>query len=67
MPLPQSVGYPGAIVHAETQMKENPVQKIRTFLSFDSQAEEAAKFYVSVFKNSEIVNVSRYGNGFLTG
>jgi len=39
------------------------VQKIRTFLSFDNQAEDAAKFYVSIFKNSEIVNVSRYGDG----
>ncbi|HLZ08641.1 MAG TPA: VOC family protein [Chloroflexota bacterium] len=39
------------------------MQKIRTFLSFDNQAEDAAKFYVSIFKNSEIVNVSRYGDG----
>jgi predicted 3-demethylubiquinone-9 3-methyltransferase (glyoxalase superfamily) len=31
------------------------------FLWFDNQAEEAANFYVSVFKNSEIKNISRYG------
>jgi predicted 3-demethylubiquinone-9 3-methyltransferase (glyoxalase superfamily) len=38
------------------------MQKITPFLWFDSQAEEAAKFYVSVFKNkSKIVMVSRYG------
>lgn len=30
-------------------------------LWFDTQAEEAANFYVSVFKNSKINNVSRYG------
>ena len=39
------------------------MQKIRTFLSFDNQAEDAAKFYVSVFKNSKVLNVSRYGDG----
>jgi len=35
--------------------------KITPFLWFDNQAEEAANFYVSIFKNSKIVNVSRYG------
>lgn len=37
-------------------------QKIVPFLWFDSQAEEAANFYVSVFKNSRINTVSRYGD-----
>src|SRR5579864_1530705 len=37
------------------------VQKIVTFLWFDSQAEEAANFYVSLFKNSEITSVHCYG------
>ncbi len=36
-------------------------QRIAPCLWFDSQAEEAAKFYVSVFKNSRIVSVARYG------
>jgi predicted 3-demethylubiquinone-9 3-methyltransferase (glyoxalase superfamily) len=36
------------------------VQKITPFLWFDTQAEEAAKFYVSIFKNSKIGSVSRY-------
>jgi predicted 3-demethylubiquinone-9 3-methyltransferase (glyoxalase superfamily) len=36
-------------------------QKITTFLWFDNQAEEAAKHYASIFKNSKIVNVARYG------
>jgi predicted 3-demethylubiquinone-9 3-methyltransferase (glyoxalase superfamily) len=35
--------------------------KITPFLWFDDQAEEAAKFYVSIFKNSKIVGVTRYG------
>jgi predicted 3-demethylubiquinone-9 3-methyltransferase (glyoxalase superfamily) len=39
------------------------VQKITPFLWFDGQAEEAANFYVSVFKNSKVVRVSRYGAG----
>ena len=39
------------------------MQKITPFLWFDSQAEEAANFYVSIFKNSEIKSVSRYGEG----
>ena len=37
------------------------VQKISTNLWFDNQAEEAAKFYTSVFKNSEIGKIARYG------
>ena len=37
--------------------------KITPFLWFDDQAEEAARFYVSVFKNSKILGVSRYGEG----
>ena len=36
------------------------VQKITPFLWFDTQAEEAAKFYVSIFKNSKVGSVSRY-------
>ncbi len=37
------------------------MQKITPFLWFDDNAEEAANFYVSIFKNSRIVNVTRYG------
>ena len=39
------------------------MSQISPFLWFDTQAEEAAEFYVSVFKNSEILGVSRYGEG----
>jgi len=38
------------------------MKKITPFLWFDNQAEEAMNFYVSVFKNSKIVSVSRYGD-----
>jgi len=41
----------------ETQTRP---QRITTFLWFDKVAEEAANFYVSVFKNSRIVRTSRY-------
>jgi predicted 3-demethylubiquinone-9 3-methyltransferase (glyoxalase superfamily) len=37
------------------------MQKITPFLWFDGKAEEAANFYASVFKNSKIVSVARYG------
>ena len=37
------------------------MQKITSFLWFDDQAEEAANLYVSIFKNSKIVNIARYG------
>lgn len=36
--------------------------KITPFLWFDTQAEEAAKFYTSVFKNSKLGEIRRYGN-----
>ena len=36
--------------------------KITPFLWFDNQAEEAAKLYTSIFKNSKIGEVSRYGD-----
>jgi predicted 3-demethylubiquinone-9 3-methyltransferase (glyoxalase superfamily) len=37
------------------------MQKITPFLWFDDKAEEAMNFYVSIFKNSRIVSVTRYG------
>jgi predicted 3-demethylubiquinone-9 3-methyltransferase (glyoxalase superfamily) len=36
------------------------MQKITPFLWFDHQAEEAAKFYTSVFKNSKVGKTLRY-------
>ena len=37
------------------------MQKITPFLWFDGKAEEAMNFYVSLFKNSRVVSVTRYG------
>jgi predicted 3-demethylubiquinone-9 3-methyltransferase (glyoxalase superfamily) len=37
------------------------MQKITPFLWFDNQAEEAVRFYTSIFKNSKIGSISRYG------
>jgi predicted 3-demethylubiquinone-9 3-methyltransferase (glyoxalase superfamily) len=39
------------------------MQKINPFMWFDSQAEDAAIFYTSIFPNSKITNVGRYGEG----
>lgn len=39
------------------------IQKIKPFLWFDAQAEEAAKFYCSIFKNSKMLDVQRYPEG----
>lgn len=39
------------------------MQKITPFLWFDNQAEEAMNFYVSIFKNSKVLSVNRYGDG----
>ena len=37
------------------------MQKIIPFLWFDGKAEEAMNFYVSIFENSKVVSVTRYG------
>jgi len=39
------------------------MQKITTFLTFNNQVEEAVNFYVSIFRNSQIASLSRYGEG----
>ena len=36
-------------------------RKITPFLWFDTQAEQAAKFYTTIFRNSRINQISRYG------
>ena len=38
------------------------MQKITPFLWFDGKAEEAMRFYVSIFKNSKIGKITRYGD-----
>jgi predicted 3-demethylubiquinone-9 3-methyltransferase (glyoxalase superfamily) len=37
------------------------LQRITTFLWYDKEAEEAANFYCSIFKNSKILKIARYG------
>ena len=39
------------------------MQKITPFLWFNTQAEEATRFYVSLFPNSKIVSINRIGDG----
>jgi len=39
------------------------MSKLTTFLWFDGQAEEAAKFYTSIFKNSKLGKIARYPEG----
>jgi predicted 3-demethylubiquinone-9 3-methyltransferase (glyoxalase superfamily) len=41
---------------------QTKAQKITTFLWFDTQAEEAVKFYISVFKNAKITKTVLYGD-----
>ncbi|HUJ75860.1 MAG TPA: VOC family protein [bacterium] len=38
------------------------MQKITPFLWFNDNAEEAARFYVSIFKDSQVLSISRYGD-----
>ena len=38
------------------------MQKITPFLWFDTQAEEAMKFYTSIFKNSKVGRITQYGD-----
>jgi predicted 3-demethylubiquinone-9 3-methyltransferase (glyoxalase superfamily) len=45
---------------SETTNKGDVMQKITPFLWYDDQAEEAANFYVSIFKNSKVLSVTRY-------
>jgi len=39
------------------------MQKITPFLWYDDKAEEAANFYISIFKNSKIIRITRNGEG----
>src|SRR5262249_22338720 len=44
-----------------TTMNKTILQKISPFLWFDHDAEEAASFYTSIFKNSKIIDTTYYG------
>jgi predicted 3-demethylubiquinone-9 3-methyltransferase (glyoxalase superfamily) len=47
---------------ARNERTQARTQKITTFLWFDDNAEEAANFYVSIFKNSKVLSTVRYGD-----
>ena len=52
------------VIAANAVSKENVMQvtpRIVNCLWFDDRAEEAAKYYVSIFKNAKILRISRYG------
>ncbi|MFJ4920338.1 VOC family protein [Streptomyces sp. NPDC088725] len=42
-------------------MSTTPAQKITTFLMFEGRAEEAMTFYVSLFADAEVIDITRYG------
>ena len=44
-------------------MRLQTTPRITPFLWFDTQAEEAARFYVSLFENSKVLAIARYGEG----
>lgn len=48
-------------IAARPDKPRGSVQKITPFLWFDDKAEEAAKFYTSIFRNSRIGGITRYG------
>jgi predicted 3-demethylubiquinone-9 3-methyltransferase (glyoxalase superfamily) len=52
----------GATAASNDERAQARPQKITTFLWFDSNAEEAVDFYISVFKNSRVIGLSRYGD-----
>jgi predicted 3-demethylubiquinone-9 3-methyltransferase (glyoxalase superfamily) len=52
----------GAVATSGDERTEPRAQKITTFLWFDQNAEEAVNFYVSVFKNSKILQIVRNGD-----
>ncbi len=43
-------------------MNNISIQKITPHLWFDNNAQEAAKFYTTIFKNSKIIHIARYGD-----
>ena len=52
---------PFYVIHDIAVMNKTVIQKIVPHFWFDNNAEEAAKFYTSIFKNSKIVDIVNYG------
>jgi predicted 3-demethylubiquinone-9 3-methyltransferase (glyoxalase superfamily) len=59
---PTTAAQPGAVATSPDHRTQPRTQKITTFLWFDNNAPEAVNFYVSIFKNSRIVDSVRYGD-----
>jgi predicted 3-demethylubiquinone-9 3-methyltransferase (glyoxalase superfamily) len=59
----RDAGRPARLTRDETTFTEHPMQKIHPFLWFNDSAEEAVKFYLSVFKNSKMTTITRYQEG----
>ena len=53
----------GAVATSKDERTRPFQQKISAFLWFDNNAEEAVNFYTSIFKNSKVLEVSRWGEG----
>jgi predicted 3-demethylubiquinone-9 3-methyltransferase (glyoxalase superfamily) len=60
--MPAKATQTGAAATSRDERAQPRTQKITTFLWFDNNAEEAANFYVSIFKNSQVLNTIRYGD-----
>ncbi len=55
--------FPKALAEVKRIAEGRQKEKITPFLWFDTQAEEAANFYVSIFKNSQVTGIERYPEG----
>src|SRR5437879_2458338 len=58
----QAIRFISSAPSAEDSSESNYMQKITPFLWFDDKAEEGVKFYVSIFTNSKIGSITRYGD-----
>src|SRR6266446_369378 len=58
---PRPARHPLPFLRPEIKTLRILMQKISPFLWFDSNAEEAANFYVAIFKDSKILKIARYG------
>jgi predicted 3-demethylubiquinone-9 3-methyltransferase (glyoxalase superfamily) len=52
----------GRLASIKSEREDFHMQKITPFLWYDGQAEEAMNFYISIFKNSKVVTIARYGD-----
>jgi predicted 3-demethylubiquinone-9 3-methyltransferase (glyoxalase superfamily) len=60
-PTSMSFGSPDRLIDEASDAKGPKMPKITPWLWFDTEGEEAARFYVSLFPNSRITSISHYG------